>query len=201
MNNINEVILQGKIVHKFVHKGIAILTVNTGTSTNKINFPKVTFFGSLRNDVAANYVVGDHVSIEGWIQSIRPSERIGNQNLINIYGKKIQKTPSLLESAFDSSLRGSYKPFKNEFKVCGKVLFIENPAKGLVKMTVAAFHGPRPSFVSLAYYTRNPEKVLEEIKEGDIIAAIGCVQTGKKKIKGEVKHFENYVVSEIKTVK
>jgi hypothetical protein len=197
MTDINDVVLQGVIVHKFITPKVAILTINTGNSTPKINFPKATFFGDVRDKLEGDFNVGDHVCVTGNIQSSKPKADIKNQSLIAVFAEDIVKTPSIMENAFGVETPESYKPYRNEIRVAGEVMRIDCPSDGLIKMRIMVRKNGRISFVTLAHYTNTPEKILATIHAHDHVCAVGCVQTAKKNINGETRFFENYVATEI----
>ena len=87
---VNDVTIQGTIVHKFVTPKIAILTISTGNATSIVNYPKVLFFGDLREQVEKNYEVKDHVTIKGNIQSSRKKEGVVKQVRQSIFAESIE---------------------------------------------------------------------------------------------------------------
>ena len=64
-------------------------------------------------------------------------------------------------------------------------------------MKVLTTKHDRISFVSLVYYTDNPDQILEQFKVEDTVHINGCIQTTKKESNGEIHHFENYVINTI----
>lgn len=197
MADINDVIIQGVIVHKFVTPKVAILTISTGSATPTTNYPKVTFFEDVRTEVEEKFKEGDHVCIHGNIQSSKPKPDVKNQTMVAVFGESIEFTHSNMEEAFGVDVATSYKSFKNELKISGVVTRIECPTSNMVRLRVFTRKNGRPSFVPLVHFTRKPEEVLAKIHPQDRICAIGSVQTEKKTIRDEIRYFENYVVNEI----
>lgn len=197
MTTTNDVILEGIIVHKFVTSQIAILTINTGNATLKPNFPKVLFFGDIIETINKDYNVKDQVKILGNIQSSRYKPGIKNQNTISIFGEGIEHSKPIPRNVpgFENPIY--HYNFMNEIKIAGTVMNIEKTFRNLIKIKVLTHKNGRISFVTMAYYTDNPDKLLNEIKKDDFVNIIGCVQTSKKEVNGETRHFENYVATAI----
>ena len=197
MTNINDVILEGAIVHKFVTPKIAILTINTGNATPTQNFPKVLFFGDFIADIEKNYEVKDHIKVTGNIQSSRRKPNVKNQNMIAIFGESIEKSDSVMKQAFGVETDKSFYKFTNEIKVAGTIIAIEKAFNNLIRLRVSAVKNGRQSFINMVHYTSTPDTILTDFKVGDEVCILGCVQTTKKESNGEVHHFENYVANEI----
>lgn len=191
----NEVLIQGVIVHKFATDDVAIITVNTGRATPVPNYPKILFFGEML-DKAKKYEVGDHVKITGNLQSSRRKENIKNQIMQSIFAESIEYTPSIMEDAYkDIAVPRSHKPSVNKFAISGKVVKAQNLNADIVRLTLRVKKGKHISFPKLVLYTRNAEKVIEEITD-KYVYTIGCVQTSKKETKDRINHYENYVITE-----
>ena len=197
MQTRNDVYLNGTIVHKFVTPKIAILTIGTGNATPTQNFPKVLFFGYIIKEIDEKYNIGDHVDIVWNIQSSRRRPDIKNQNMVSIFGETIKFSESVMKETFGIDVGEKTFRYKNEINICGKVTGIEKKYSNLVKIRVETHKNDRLSYVNLVHYTNNPEKLLSEIKTGDNVYIIGCVQTTKKGTGDDIHHFENYVATEI----
>jgi hypothetical protein len=197
MTSINDVMLEGIIVHKFVTPKIAILTINTGNATPEPNYPKVLFFGDFIKDIEINYEVKDHVKIIGNIQSSRYKPGIKNQNTISIFGEGIEHSKTTMKETFGVETSASYYKFKNEIKISGSLISIEKAYKNLVKLKVLTKKNDRISFVTLVHYTDDPDAILNQFAKDDDVCIIGCVQTTKKENNGETHYFENYVANVI----
>jgi hypothetical protein len=197
MTSINDVMLEGIIVHKFVTPKIAILTINTGNATPEPNYPKVLFFGDFIKDIEMNYEVKDHVKIIGNIQSSRYKPGIKNQNTISIFGEGIEHAKTAIKETFGVDTTASYYKFKNEIKISGKLIAIEKVYRNLIRLKVLTRKNDRISFVTLVYYTDEPDIILNQFAKDDDVCIIGCVQTTKKENNGETHYFENYVANSI----
>lgn len=196
-NNVNNVTVQGVIVHKFVTPKIAILTIMTKTAAPKPNYPKVLFFGDLRDAVEDDFNKGDHVYVVGNIQSSKPRPGIKNQSLISIFGESIDHSQSIMEKTFNIESDASYKPFVNTIELAGLVTRIECPADNMIRMCVSTRKNGRQSFVTVIHYTNKPDAILADIHVNDQVYVVGSVQTPKKESNGTVKYYENYVAFEI----
>lgn len=201
MTSINDVVLEGIIVHKFVTPKIAILTINTGSATPEPNYPKVLFFGDFIKDIENNYEVKDHVKITGNIQSSRYKPGIKNQNTISIFGESIEHSQTTMEESFGIATGTPFYKFQNEIKISGTITLIEKVFGNLIRLKVLTNKNSRISFVTLVHYTETPDDILEQFKKDDNICVIGCVQTTKKEKNGETHYFENYVANVIAKTK
>ena len=197
MTSTNDVMLEGIIVHKFVTPKIAILTINTGNATPEPNYPKVLFFGDFIKDIEMNYEVKDHVKVIGNIQSSRYKPGIKNQNTISIFGEGIEHAETAIKETFGVETTTSYYKFKNEIKISGKLIAIEKVYRNLIRLKVLTRKNDRISFVTLVYYTDEPDVILNQFAKDDDVCVIGCVQTTKKENNGETHYFENYVANSI----
>ena len=200
MTTINDVILEGIIVHKFVTPKIAILTINTGNATPEPNYPKVLFFGDFIKDIEENYEVKDQVKIQGNIQSSRYKPGIKNQNTISIFGESIQHSKPTTKEIPNMEEPLIQYNFANEIKISGTVINIDKPFHNLVKLKVLTHKNDRISFVTMVHYTDNPNAILDKIAKDDFVNIVGCVQTSKKESNGETHYFENYVATLISKV-
>lgn len=195
--SINEVTVQGVIVHQFCTDKVAILTINTGNSTPVINYPKVVFFDKL-DEISKDYKVGDHVCVKGNIQSSKRKSEIKNQITQSIFGETIKKTQSLMENAFNiTSVKNSYKPFENTFRVAGTIVSLRPLTANTLGITLRTHKNGHVSFVRLVHFAKNMDKLLSELHPGDFVCGVGCVQTAKKNTKKGVSHFEDFVVLEL----
>lgn len=200
MTDTNDVIFSGVIVHKFVTPKIAILTVNTGKATPVVNYPKILFFGDLREQVEHSYEVKDHVTIKGNIQSTKRKPGVVNQAPQAVFGEEIELTNSIMKQSFNIEGPHSYKPFENNFKISGVVVAIECSSPRVVKLIVKTVKNKRTSFVQLIYHTQDSTKLLGRVRPGDRICALGCVQTKKQEKGDAVMHYENCIILEIQTI-
>lgn len=197
-NSENDVRLKGIIVHKFVTPKIAIVTINTGNATPVPNYPKILFFGDLREKVEKEFEVRDHVTITGNLQSSKPKENVKNQNMQSIFGESICATQSAIEDAFGVEGSPARREFLNTFKVAGEVMSISYSSPNLVHITIKTLKNNRPSFVRFDHYVKQPEDILTVIKPRDFVYGVGCVQTNRREnSRGETVYYENYVLSDI----
>lgn len=197
LKNINDVTVQGVIVHEFHTDKVAILTINTGNSTPVPNYPKVVFFGDIKDKVVANFKVSDHVCVKGNIQSSKRKENIKNQIMQTVFGESIEKTQSLMEDAFDmDTVKNSYKPFQNTFRISGNVLSIHQMSKGVVSILLRTEKNGHISFPRLVYFERDGADIMKDVNKNDFICAVGCVQTSKKETKNGTNYYEDFVILE-----
>ena len=192
--DLNEVLIQGRIVHRYAAEKATILTVSTGRATIAQNHPKVVFFGEIK-DEAAKYDVGSFVKITGNIQSSKRNPSIKNQSTLSVFGESIGPATTQFEE--DHGIPGSYAPAINHFKLAGTITSIDIPTKNIVRLTVKCIKNGRPSFVTLIFFSQEPAKVVAAHLPGSFIRASGCVQTSKSTKGGETSHYQSYVASEL----
>ena len=144
MLNINDVMLEGVIVHKFVTEKVAILTIDTGKSTPAKNFPKVLYFGESIKDIDKNYDVGNSVKITGNIQSSRRDPNIKNQNTVSIFGETIQHSEPI---GTDENGNHTFNE-ENSFIVAGMVTHTEKTFDNLVRVRISTKKNGRQSIGS-----------------------------------------------------
>lgn len=205
MINVNEVVLQGVIVHKYVTDKVAILSIATTGHSGTQNFPNVVFFGDLVKEVDEKYKTGDKVNIRGNIQSSKYDENIKNQSLLSVVGFEIRPYEGLIIEEFGDVLgdvdltNKSGIEFENKFKVAGKLVRVRQ-FDNIVKFTVSAITGRRINYISLAYYTKSPEaaaEIIEKYKDVEQVFVVGTVQTSKKDFEDGTRYFSDFVVSAI----
>lgn len=198
MADINEVIIEGKIVHKFVTPKIAILTIGTGEKGKERNHPKILFFGDFISDIKSNYNVGDNVLVHGNIQSSKKRPDIENQNTVSIFGESIEKSKTDMEATFDIKNDNDHHfNYQNEIKIAGKLVRIDKQYDNLVRFKILTTKNDRISFINLVYYNNHADEIMKKFKKDDRVCVLGCVQTIKKEINCKTHHFENYVVKDI----
>lgn len=203
--DINEVLLQGIILNKYVTPDVTILTINTGSATPVRNYPKVVFFGEPKAMVDDGYETGDHVTIKGNIQSSKKNPEIKNQIMQTVFGESIKMTPTIMEEAFGLDIPTSYKRYVDTFKISGllqAIELIDCPAHNMVKLTIRTVKNGHVSFGEFVYYSDNAVNVANAMKPDERIYAIGCVQTSRTtSATGETEYHQDYVLTEIaKTV-
>lgn len=191
----NDVTLQGGIVHKFSAPKVTILTLVTKNNASVANYPKVVFFGDMK-DEADKFEKGDCVKVTGNIQSSKRKPEIKNQVLTSVFAESIESAKSSMEENFD--VIGDFVPYKNEFKISGSVVAVDTSAKGIFNITVRTDKNSRPSFVKLTRFVKGKSYLATEVCVGDYVYVLGHVQTHKSDASGETKYFQNYVITEIK---
>lgn len=194
----NDALIQGTIVHKYVNDKVTILTLSTGrNAAGIVNYPKIVFFND-SNLGADKFEVYDRVTVRGNVQSSfrRNDERPHVTQ--SIYGEEIHETPRVMESF--GIKEGNYEAPKNQIRLAGEVLSVDEPAKNVVRLLVRTIKNGRTSNVQMFDFTSRAEKLMEEIKTGDNVCVIANVQTSKKEKEGNPVYYENVVVQQIEKV-
>ena len=191
---VNEVVLQGKIVHKFATDKTTILTISTGRATLVPNHPKVVFFGDVK-DEAAKYEVGEFVHVIGNIQSSKRNPKIKNQSTLSVFGESIEAAKTQFEQDF--GVPGKYAPVINHFKIAGRISAIDIPSKNVVRITVVCPKNGRISFVTVSHFAKDPAKVIADHLPGSFVRVYGNVSTSKV-VKGkDTRYYQSYIASEL----
>ena len=193
--DVNEVVLQGKIVHKYVVDKATLLTINTGRATLVPNYPKVVFFGAGK-DEAAKYNTGDNVRIVGNIQSSKRNPNIKNQQTISIFGEEITAAETQFEKDF--GIPGVYAIPVNHFKLAGTITEVNIPNKNNVTLVVKTMKNGHVSYVKLVHFTKNPEQIIGKYLPGEYVCVSGLVQTSKLERNGEPVYLQSYIANEIR---
>lgn len=192
---INDVVLQGRIVHKFSAPKVTILTLATRNANSVSNYPKVVCFEELKNE-ADKFEKGDYVEVKGNIQSSKRNPEIKNQVLISIFAESVKEAKSVMEKTF--AVEGNYIPQVNEFRLSGTVVSVDNPAGNILNVTVRTDKNNRPSFVKLTRFLKGGSDPVIDVRPGDFVYILGHVQTHRSDARDETKYFQNYVISELK---
>lgn len=192
--DVNEVILQGRIVHKFANEKSVILTIATGRATITPNYPKVVFLGETK-DEAVKYEVGDSVKIVGNLQSSKPNPNIKNQMLVSVFGESIEVAKTQFEE--DYGIKGNYAMAINRFKLAGTITAIDIPTSSIVRFTVRCVKNGRISFVVLIHYSKNPMAIIQSHLPGSFVRVSGSVQTQKITKGNKTNYYQNYTVTEL----
>lgn len=182
----NTVTIAGRIVHIFAPGNVTIITISA--STNRINYPKVLFFGD-NCEKAARFKIGDMVRIEGNIQSskVEPGK---NLKSVSVFGDNIEHMDDYqAESFYDVGSN------INRIEVTGTVVDFFD-WNHILKLKIRTFKNNRMSIVPVDYY-HSGTNPLSNIKAGDVISLKGNIQTKKKLLDGKTVHFENYVARNI----
>lgn len=191
---VNEVIFKGFIVHKFTTDKVTILTIATGRN----NYPQVKFFDSLK-DPADAFEVGEHVSIKGFITSIKKTEYNKHWELQFITGTSCELSPNVMETAFNESYSDKHiKPRENMFRVSGEVVRAGEPRGNVAHYLVKTSYGSFVYFITISQYLYN-NSIRASV--GDQINTVGRVQTVKRYTDDGTKYYTNYVASSLDVVK
>ena len=191
---VNEITIQGRLVHKYSAEKATILTINAGRSGASSDFPKVVFFGDAREE-AAKHDTGSFVKITGNIQSSKKKPNIKNQVLVSIFGETIGPAETQLEKDF--SVPGVYAPIVNHFRLAGNIVSVDIPSKNIVRFTVKCYKNGHPSFIPLVHFTKNPTRVVAEHLPGSFVRAYGSVQTSRTEKNGVTHYHQSYVATEL----
>lgn len=187
----NTIELQGQI--RAIYKGSRNTIVTLFVRNRRINFPQVVFSGYRRSlidgsgeDGADGFSEGDYVRISGLLKTrgiVQEDGRI-------LHTQFIRGDDIIL---LDEPEEGERFDFLNEGKLVGKIM--RSTANN--NMVTLLVRPDDENFNVWAFkYTDNAEEEAEKFAVGSIISAKCEMQTVRKTIRGEVKHFENFVITE-----
>lgn len=183
--------LQGQI-HK-IYEGNRNTIITLFVSGIRNNFPQVIFMLSDRDKVSS-FVEGDYVHINGVLKSRGIKEDGTNSHNQFIRGTEISKiVVNCDELERDEGGRIEYI---NSVLLNGEIV-LSTVGHNLVNILVRP-DGEKFN-VHLVKYTNDLDKTMEQCKVGYRISAQCEIQTVRKRIKGEMKFFENAVVKQLNT--
>ena len=185
-DSVNFVSLKGTVL-SCLHNGKATVIYLRAMDKHK-NTPKIIFFGSVMN-TAATFLMGDDVSIEGYIQSEKLNESNRGQETFYVVGTSIK--PLGEETANCPNI--VYK--SNCIKVRGKVVDVFDMGD-IVKINIKTMVKGYFNFVPVDYYVYN-NNALPKLEFGDIIDTSGYIQTTDKMLNDKQVHFQNFVVRKV----
>ena len=174
MNDINKVILVGKIVHKYIiNQSRVILTIQTGIK----DFPKVFALDETAEYIINNCSVGTNVRVEGNIQSSKKPE-LGV--VTTIFVDKIKKCRS------DT-------PPENKFFLSGEIVSARTFSQTGIYQVTLKTRLDHVSTIPITFY--HPHHSLLSLIDDYSMSISGNIQTVKKVYKnGQMKmYFQNYV--------
>ena len=191
---VNEVAIQGRLIHKYSTEKTTILTVNVGRPGTTPDYPKIVFFGPAKED-AAKYETGSFVKITGNIQSSKKNPNIKNQVLVSIFGESISPAETQFEKDFD--VPGIYAPIVNHFRLAGNIVSVDIPSKNVARFTVRCHTNGHLSLIPIVYFSKDPAKVVAEHLPGTFVRAYGSVQTSKTVKNGASRYYQSYIATEL----
>lgn len=203
----NEVVLKGVIVGKKVTAKSIILTLATTKTayrrrSNKenqddtVNFPKIAFIGEESMAMAAEFKKKDKVQIIGEFNAKRKME--DNKVFFTQYivGKNISFAKSVISETFGVNGTGTFED-ENKVALSGKVMKVELPSKGVVKILVRTEQDSRRNNISATVLTRDVKRVMNLVEVGSDIYIVGEIQTEKKEVHDKVMYYENLIATNI----
>ena len=200
MNDINELLIRGFIVNKFVpeNTNIVILTISVASKkSNMPNYPKVVFFGNEAKE-ANKFNLYDNIEVVAEIQTRRKIVDESKTYTQSIVGKSIKETSRTLSAAFSDNLGGAYLHPENSVKIKGTVRQTYLVSDNVLSLTIETFIQQRHSFIKCFIYGKQAKRYIESLTAGTEVVALGEIQTLKKSLNGETAYFENVVIKEIK---
>lgn len=174
MNDVNKVILVGKIVHKYViSTSRVILTIQTGPK----DYPKVFALDNLAEYIINNCPVGSFVRVEGNIQSSK-KPKVGI--VTTIFADSVKKCSSDM-------------PPENKFFLSGEIVSARSFSGTGVNQVIIKTRIERASTIPVIFY--NPHHSLLSLVDDYTMSISGKVQTVKKLYRdGQIKMYhQNYV--------
>ncbi len=170
--NSNFCTLKGEIKYIFkTHEDHILVRIHTGRS----NVPEVLITNpTLKENF--NFKVGDKIIVFANIQS-------------SIY--KNRRSTTLLAFSIRELVYGNHEEF-NSFELSGEVVKIVSTQEYLT-LVIRTNQNNHESFVPTVFYHR--DRYLDTIEVGDEISVSGIIQTSKKEINNEIRHYQNYVGS------
>lgn len=147
-------------------------------------------------------VVSNVVSVDGYIRGYNAQDKTGKWKIVQYFvATKVEKAKSLLEQEF--GVEGHFRPdHQFNFYAEGTINSIFSPKNGKsdYKFVGIKIPGNReiPEVISVEIekHYRFSSSEFEELQKGDNIVFCGDVRTPRKKVKGEMKLFENITLED-----
>lgn len=205
---VNEFVIQGMIVRKFVNEAAANITIKSPRNNMPIitkegecsyNYPEIAFYGNMK-DAADLYEDGNVVRITGMIQTQKrmtvQKRGFYDQKLV---GLSVEPAPKLLmrefgvSGAFDHG--NKYIGLENLVKLEGIISKMAVPSQGILILNIRTLVDGKINNIQAFIYDQNIKSYLEEYRIGDYVCAAGTIQTVKKgKSDGTDRYFRNIVL-------
>lgn len=198
----NYVIASGVIVNRFDAKNAVLLTLMTrgGRKLDKRNYPQFVLTGELR-EAAEGLRVKDHVQIKGVISS-RKNPKTG-EYLPVINATSIERTKSRLAELTNEQELGRVRGLPTaDFYVVGTITKFEAYGKGVVHLVIKSIlPDGKITYGSYYYFNNDLSGIINDLKVGNRICAMGEIQTEKKEIEGEKpRYIQTNVILDISSV-
>lgn len=177
MNDINSVIITGRIVHIYtINRSPARVIVTIHTDGEN---PKVFAAGKQADYIIKNCQVGSFVTVEGNIQSSY-KEKLGR--VVSVFVDKIKKHCSRVSS-------------ENKFYIAGDIVSVRTDTENNIStMIVRTEVNGRRSTVPLTFY--NPDHIIFGIiVDNPNISISGRIQTVKHNYGSKTLYHQNYVTN------
>lgn len=198
----NYVVASGVIVNRYDAKNATLLTimVRGGRKLDKRNYPQFVLTREVK-DAAAELNTGDHVKITGVISSQRNPQTGEFKNVIRATSLERTKT-KLAELTTERNLGKVRDVPTADFYVAGTIVKFEAFGKGVVRLVIKSkLENGHTVYGNYHYFAQELAGVIDELKVGNRICAIGEVQTDKKETEGEKpKYFQTNVITDISSI-
>ena len=170
--NSNFCTLKGEIKYIFrTNEEHLLVRLKTGHN----NFPEILITNPTLKE-HFNYDIGDRIIVFANIQSCT---------------HKNKRTTTLLAFSIRPVVDTNYEVY-NSFELAGEVVRITSTKECHI-LLIRTNQNNHESFVPTVFY--HMDRYLETIEVGDEISVSGIIQTSKKEINNEIKHYQNYVGS------
>lgn len=201
--NENSVQMTGTVIHLFHVPGTETVVMSLATSAggSRSNYPKITWYGDLAQEVLASISEKDRVSLLGTVQTKR-YDRTGGKTIYrqSFVGAGITRALKKIESRFGlEEARGEYVDDENEIRLAGTAFHIfKVPDKDIVILTVRTYTNGHVNMPKVTLFGRNAQYVLENIQENDPICVIGYAYTNRvEKADGTPGYYEGITCTSI----
>jgi len=189
--SINEVTLTGAVVHMFAPEGrdLVVLTLATNAGRNRTsNYPKITWYGEKAKKIAADLKVEPgnfpRVCIKATVQTSKKGEGDRTTYFQTIVGTELSYAPKQLEGRLNMDIGNRYIEDENEVILVGEIVHIYHFGSnggerqtGSI-LTVKTRISNWANFPKVTMFRRLSDTA-NKMKEGDIVAITGIIQTNK----------------------
>lgn len=190
----NKGIFSGRItrISKLQNVTIVEVMVHNEDRRRDPNFINFMFYRNNRKEVE-NFEKGEIVNVEGHMSSYLKQNAEGkNIRAQCIIADKIEKAETSLEKAFGTKGNNFVKE-KNEFYIAGIISRIWKNGN-MVNIVINTQNGLHLEPIKTTLFTKEPDKILEEYKEGSSICTICRMQTERKVTEEKTTFYENLII-------
>lgn len=203
ISDANHVVASGVIVNRYDAKNAVLLTlmVRGGRKLDKRNYPQFVLTGKEVIEAADGLGTGDHVKITGVITTSKNLKTNEFNNVTRVMS--IERTKSKLAELTSERNLGRVRDIPTaDFFVAGTLAKVEVFGKGVVHLVIKSrLENGKTTYGSYHYFAQDLSQIINDLKIGNRICAMGEIQTDKKEREGEKPvYIQTNVITDISSI-